>query len=174
MVSVLHAFEFLTLPFGAVRSVHAFLRLARAIWWIGVAGCGLLWTSFSDDFMSLSKPALVSCTANTVIWLFKLLGWSFAEEGDKCVPFASVCETLGVSFDLRSSGLGIALVCNIDSKVTELCSDLQKVIDVGIRGAKQAQRLRGRMQFAETQMFGRTGRRCLKVFSAFAEGHNRS
>ena len=27
------------LPFGAVRSVHSFLRLARAIWWIGTVGC---------------------------------------------------------------------------------------------------------------------------------------
>ena len=34
------------LPFGAVRSVHSFLRLARAIWWIGVRGCKVLWTSF--------------------------------------------------------------------------------------------------------------------------------
>ena len=27
------------------------------------------------------------------------------------------------------------------------------------------------MQFAEAQMFGRTGRRCLRVLSDFAEGH---
>ena len=44
-------FRSLVLPFGAVRSVHTFLRLARAIWWIGVVGCKLLWTSFYDDFI---------------------------------------------------------------------------------------------------------------------------
>ena len=38
------------LPFGAIRSLHAFLRLSRALWWIGVAGCKLLWASFYDDF----------------------------------------------------------------------------------------------------------------------------
>jgi hypothetical protein len=30
--------------------------------------------------------------------------------------------------------------------------------------------MRGRMQFAKAQLFGRTGRRCLKVLSNFAEG----
>ena len=34
------------LPFGAIRSVHSFLRLSRAIWWLGAVGCRLLWTSF--------------------------------------------------------------------------------------------------------------------------------
>ena len=92
------------LPFGAVKSVHAFRRLARAIWWIGAVGCRLLWTSFYDDFISFSKPAVMKCIENTIVSLFKLLGWSFVEEGDKCLPYDSVCEALGVSFDLRGSG----------------------------------------------------------------------
>jgi hypothetical protein len=50
-------------------------------------------------------------------------------------------------------------------------AELQTVLNDGHLGAKQAQRLRGKMQFAENQLFGRTGRRCLKVLSVFAEGH---
>ena len=38
------------LPFGSIRSVHSFLRLSRAIWWTGVVGYRLVWTSFYDDF----------------------------------------------------------------------------------------------------------------------------
>lgn len=49
------------LPFGAVRSVHTFLRLARAIWWIGTVGCKLMWTSFYDGFITCSKPILSRC-----------------------------------------------------------------------------------------------------------------
>ena len=110
------------LPFGAVRSVHAFLRLSRAIWWIGVDGCGLLWTSFYNDFISFSRPALACCTENnTIETLFKLLGWSFAEEGDKCLPFDKVCDALGVSFDLRGSGDGFAAVGNTDSSFATTC-----------------------------------------------------
>jgi hypothetical protein len=48
------------LPFGAVRSVHSFLRLSRAIWWLGTVGCKLMWTSFYDDFISYSRPVLVA------------------------------------------------------------------------------------------------------------------
>lgn len=149
------------LPFGAVRSVHAFLRLARAIWWIGVAGCRLMWTSFYDDFISFSQPRLFQSTEITISALFKLLGWIFAEEGEKCVPFSEVCDALGVSFNLTLSGKGLASVCNTQARVEELCCDLQRILEEGSLGSKPAQRLRGRMQFAEAQLFGRTGRRCL-------------
>lgn len=67
--------------------------------------------------------------------------------------------------------MGIAAVRNTDCRVLELCGDLQEIVDAGSLGSKQPQRLRGRMQFAEAQVFGRTGRRCLKVLSSFAECH---
>ena len=47
-------FQALVLPFGAVKSVHSFLRLARAIWWLGVVGCRLFWSSFFDDYIVLA------------------------------------------------------------------------------------------------------------------------
>jgi len=50
------------LPFGAVRSVHSFLRLSRAIWWVGVKGCRFMWTSFYDDFISYRSLALRATT----------------------------------------------------------------------------------------------------------------
>ena len=114
------------LPFGAVRSVHAFLRLARAIWWIGVVGCKILWTSFYDDYTAFSRPALIKCTETTITSLFKLLGWAFAEEGDKCSPFGNLCEALGVAFDLNNSFRGSLFVKNTESRVLELCNDLQE------------------------------------------------
>jgi len=51
-----------------------------------VAGCCIIWTSFYDDFISFSRPKLVGSTERTVAALFKLLGWIFAEEGDKAQP----------------------------------------------------------------------------------------
>jgi hypothetical protein len=74
-------------------------------------------------------------------------------------------------FDLKGSRAGSILVCNTKNRVTELCGDIQEVLDSKTLSAKQAQRLRGRMQFAESQMFGRTGKRCMKVLGAFAEGY---
>ena len=167
----LQFFRSKVLPFGAVRSVHAFLRLARAMWWIGVVGCRLMWTFFYDDLFRLAAPRLFQSTEMTISALFKLLGWIFAEEGEKCVPFSEVCDALGVSFNLTLSDKGLASVCNTQARVEELCCDWQRILEEGSLGSKQAQRLRGRMQFAEAQLFGRTGRRCLHVLTAFAEGN---
>ena len=90
--------------------------------------------------MTSFHSALVSCTKNTIVSLFKLLGWAFAE-------------ALGVSFDLHDSGLGSGLVRNTESRVVEHCGDLQDVIHGGTLSAKHAQRSGGYMQFAEAQMF---------------------
>ena len=43
------------LPFGAVRSVHSFLRLARALWFLAVKGCNIVWSSFYDDYITLAR-----------------------------------------------------------------------------------------------------------------------
>lgn len=162
-------FRSVVLPFGAIRSVHAFLRLSRALWWIGVVGCKLLWTSFYDDFISCSRPSLATNTEATVSVLFHLLGWAFDETGDKCFPFSDSCEALGVAFDLSSSAKGIAYICNTASRVDELRAEISSVLEAGSLSSKQAQRLRGRMQFADSQLYGRSGKRCLRTLSDFAE-----
>ena len=135
-----------------------------------MTGCFLIWTSFYDDYISFSRPKLIGSTEKTMVALFKLLGWIFAEDSDKAQPFDLRCAALGVSFNLESAASGKALVCNTESRCTELCEELEKTIDEGKLLSKQAQRLRGRMQFAESQLYGRTGKRCLRVLADFAEG----
>ena len=162
-------FQSAVLPFGAVRSVHSFLRLSRALWWLGVVGCALLWTSFYDDFICYSPAQLARSAEQTIDALFKMTGWLYAESGDKCHPFGSACEALGVVFDVSQSANGYMLVKNTDSRIAELQEELNAVITSRKISPKAAQRLRGRMQFAESQLFGKTGKRCLKVLSDFAE-----
>jgi len=41
----------------------------------------ILWSSFFDDYVTLSRPELASSTQNSVQALFKLLGWLFAQDG---------------------------------------------------------------------------------------------
>ena len=166
-------FQSLVLPFGAVRSVHSFLRVARALWWIGVKGCSLMWSSFFDDFLLFSKPELAKSAEQAAISLFKLTGWLFAEEGRKCVPFGAKCEALGVEFDLSGTSKLNACIRNTESRVAELVHDLEAVISSKVLSSKQAQRLRGRMQFADSQIFGRTSKRCLHTLTDFAVGLRR-
>ena len=158
-------FQCQVLPFGATRSVHPFLRLARAIWWIGVRACKILWTSFYDDYIVFTSPELSKSTECTVTMLLRLLGWEFAESGKKAGVFGPTCEALGVLIDLGESARGICHVANTANRISELAADLTQVLDEGAITKSQAQRLRGRMLFAESQLFGRCARNCLRVLT---------
>ena len=164
------AFRCNVLPFGASRAVHSFLRCARALWWIGVHSCKLLWTSFYDDFISVTPDCLKENCDKTITCIFKLTGWLFAEEGRKCMPYSPACEALGVVFDFALSSEGIAQVSNTAARVDELVAELECVAAEGKLSQKRAQRLRGRMLFADAQIFGRTGKRCMAVLGAAAVG----
>ena len=82
------------------------------------------------------------------------------------MPFSKACEALGVLFDLEQTNLGKCSIRNTPARVDELVHDILERVKEGIISRLQAQKLRGRMQFAESQLFGRTARRCLQVLSA--------
>ena len=71
------------LPFGAIGSVSAFLRVAMAVWYIGVRGLRLCWTSFFDDYTMLSKRLTSRSAALAAESLFEMLGIDFARDGQK-------------------------------------------------------------------------------------------
>ena len=164
-------FQALVLPFGAIRSVHSFLRCARAIWFLGLVKLKILWSSFFDDYVTLSRPSLSSSTHNSVQALFKLLGWLFATEGKKAEPFNNECVALGVKFDLSKSSVGQAFVCNTDARVEELCKELESMAEKGGAGVAHARSVQGRMMFADSQIFGRAGKRCMKALAPSAFGN---
>jgi hypothetical protein len=156
-------FQAQVLPFGAVKSVHSFLRLARAIWWIGTTACFLVWSSFYDDYILFSTPDLVRSSEITAAALFELLGWDYARDGRKCIPFSYTCEALGVLFNLDESAKGICKLFNATSRIEEIAAEVERVVQSGFILQSDAQKLRGRLQFAEAQLYGRTGKRCIRV-----------
>ena len=166
-------FQCRALPFGAVRSVHSFLRLARAVWFVGTVGCKLAWSSFFDDFLVASRPSLTRSTELTIVTLFKMLGWDFAETGKKCVPFDETTEVLGVHIDASLSSAGKICVKNTQSRISELTSDLELIVSSKLIHRTTAQRLRGRMQFADSQLFGRCGKKCIKALGGVADGRTK-
>ena len=161
-------FQAKVLPFGAIKSVHSFLRLARAIWWLGAVACWLVWSSFFDDYILFSSPELAKSTDLSAAALFTILGWQFAKEGRKCVPFSAACEALGVIFNLEFAKRGMCLISNTESRIQELVCELERVISAGYILQSDAQRLRGRMQFSEAQIYGRTGKRCTRALKEAA------
>ena len=95
-------------------------------------------------------------------------GWIFAEDGRKCKPFDLQCEALGVIFDLTESHTGVCKVTNTASRIEEISFEIQRVLEQGAIIQLDVQKLRGRMQFAESQIYGRTGKRCISTLRDFA------
>ena len=110
------------LPFGAIGSVSAFLRVSMAIWFIGIRGLRLCWTSFFDDFTLLSKQATANSASLAAEGLFQLLGVQFAQDGKKAVAWGTKVKTLGVMIDLKPGDghLGYITLGHTESRVEEL------------------------------------------------------
>ncbi len=85
-----------TLPFGAVGSVSAFLRISIALWYIGVVGLNLCWSAlaFFDDFTLISRECHCNSAALSAEALFTLLGIKYATEGSKSVALHN-CKIFG-------------------------------------------------------------------------------
>lgn len=155
-------FQLLAAPFGATRSVYSFLRISNAIWYIGVKALDIIWSCFFDDYVSFCRDEHVSNTRMTVCLLFRLLGWKFAEEGDKAEDFAKEFGALGIRIMLEESATGVVKFTNTERRAAELKSIINTIIGKGSMTLVEAQRLRGRMQFMDGQLFGRLGKLCMR------------
>eukprot|EP00435_Cladocopium_sp_Y103_P073792 s107_g45.t1 len=151
------------LPFGSIASVTSFLRLSLALWKLGTELLSITWSSYFDDFLSLAEDGLDKHTDMVISFLFSTLGWKLASE--KLVDFNSVCKVLGVQLDLGEVRLGVAALANTQERVAELVADLEQVLLSGVLSRKDGERLRGRLQFASGQIFGRSMRNHLKIMS---------
>ena len=99
-------FRFATLPFGAVHSVTAFNRVAKALRTILLKIVRLVVTSFYDDFCQLELQELADSAQGTAQLVLQLLGWRIAEDPKKCLPFAKVFSMLGASFSFTQGPSG--------------------------------------------------------------------
>jgi len=155
-------FQLLAAPFGATRSVYSFLRVSNAIWYIGVKALNIIWSCFFDDYVSFCREEHISNTNMSVSLLFKLLGWKFAEEGDKADDFAKEFGALGIRIILDNSAAGLVKFTNTEKRSAELTSIINNLISKGTMTLVESQRLRGRMQFMDGQLFGRLGKLCMR------------
>ena len=54
--------------------------------------------------------------------------------------------------------------------MAELKETFQRILESGVLTQSYALKLRGRMQFADGQLFGRTGRACVQAITSYAYG----
>ena len=159
------------LPFGAIGSVSAFLRVSMAVWFLGVRGLRLCWTSFFDDFTLLSKRLASNSAAIAAESLFEMLGIEFARDGKKAVSWDTKVRTLGVQFDLKPAGQkGVVLLGHTENRVQELKAVLEDFLARGVMTSKDAEKLRGRLQWFESFAGGRIAQQALRTISSLVSG----
>ena len=111
---------------------------------------------YFDDYIVFERPALARRSDMCVTVLFAALGWDVAEDKDD--SFSELGKVLGLETDLNEHRLGLVHFQNTESRRSELYEDIKPHLTKGILNPKEGARLRGRMLFAENQLFGR---RCL-------------
>eukprot|EP00435_Cladocopium_sp_Y103_P000001 s4526_g1.t1 len=158
------------LPFGAVGSVSAFLRVAMAVWFIGVKGLKLCWTCFFDDYTLLSKKTTAFSASTAAEGLFSLLGIKFAQDGKKAVPWGTLVKTLGVVINLAPTGEEgkVVTLGHTESRVKELSMLIAGFLKERKMSQKDAERLRGRLQWFESFAHGRVAQQALRTVSSIA------
>ena len=161
-------YQLLAAPFGATRSVYSFLRISHAICFTGVKALKIMWSVFFDDYVVFAQDPHARNTEAAVELLFKLLGWNFAIDGDKATSFGDEFSALGVRVNLGEASLGRVSFINTEKRIKELSDAIEKIIEKGSMTVLESQKLRGRMQFADGQIFGRLGKLCMKAITNHA------
>ena len=159
-------FRQLAVPFGSTKAVYFFLRVARALWTILVKGALVPTTNYFDDFVLLALSGDRSSCSFAFNEVMKLLGWKLSE--DKTTEWDTSFEALGVLFEIDQTGSGVLRVKNTERRRKELTSSIASFLGSGKMTQKEALQLRGRLQFAQAQFFGRLGRRCLNEITRHA------
>ena len=156
-------FQQKVLPFGSIASVTAFLRVAHGIWKLGTELLLLAWTSYFDDFFSVSDEVTARHTEFVISAMFRILGWNLSSE--KLVDYHTVCKVLGVEFDFKMAGQGLVYVRNTEDRVKELCEEIDGILLNCVLKRSDGERLRGRLQFASGQLLGRYARNKMRQLS---------
>ena len=152
------------LPFGSKASVSGFIRCAFALWRVGVKSLLLAWTDYFDDYLSTSGKACTRHTEFAISMFFKILGWDLSV--DKSLDYDAMCVILGIQLNLKDAMLGVAIIGNTDKRKAEALKDIDAALEANALDPKLSERLRGRLQFASCQVFGRRPKAALKMMAA--------
>ena len=142
-------FEAIALPFGAVSSVVAFNRAARALRTI-------LSRTF-DDFCRLELNLLKDSAWKTAETVMQLLGWNISSGEDKRKPFAKSFEILGAVISFKPSPTDLIEVCNKETRLAQLeeqVLELKKSLHASV-SRTQLESIKGRLLYAAGHTFGR-------------------
>ena len=164
-------FEAQALPFGSSSSVLHFNRVSHLLWRIGIE-LFLFWSCFFDDYPVMSPGSLAASTKETMLLLMRLLGFACSDE--KLEEFAAKATVLGVEVDCSRSSEGKVLIRNKQGRAEEVCQALQQLLVQGSMSRAEYSRIMGRLQYADAQVMGRSGRLAMAEIRRWAKSSESS
>ena len=158
-------FSQVCLPFGSRAAVNAFIRCSRCIQWIAAQCLRIPTTCYYDDFVIATTPELEKNSETCMSMLFELLGWAYDKTGPKADSFSDMVAALGVEISLKESSLGSIYVSNTEKRRLEVAAMIGSYLKSGVLQFKEGQILRGKMGFAQGQIFGLASKYALQLVS---------
>ena len=145
-----------SLPFGATGSVAGFLRVSSALFYVLSVGLKVWCSAFFDDFPTMAADAAAAQTDKCVGFLFHLLGMQYAKEGKKNQPFSNEMRALGLIFDLAGFDEGVVFIKHTPERRSDLLERITSILRSNELSPKEAESFKGRVQWFESFLFGRT------------------
>eukprot|EP00435_Cladocopium_sp_Y103_P049576 s2642_g15.t1 len=156
------------LPFGAVGSVSAFLRISSCLSFIGTGGLSIIWTAFFDDFTAVGDEHETENLTFCVEALFRMLGVWFADSGDKAPPFTKTFKSLGLLFSFEALKKGSFSLEHTEKRRAELDTFLSELLQKSTCNTKDLERLHGRLIWFNSFCFGRRMNSLIRILSNFS------
>ena len=128
----------------------------------------MAWTNYFDFFI-FAKADEVASVAGSIKFVFKALGWLFAEDGDKARDFSHSVSPPGVQIDVQNMHCGVVTIDSAAGRKGDLVQILADVIVSKKLGRLDALRLPGKVQFGAGQFAGRLARKSFNVVTSHAE-----
>ncbi len=145
------------LPFGARNAVFVFGATARALECILICLFFVVTAQYVDDFPQFEAEDLVGEADDIMCDVLKLLGWEVKMPENVPPKFDQVFTLLGVRMHLGHHHEGAVLVTNKKERAEKICADVERMISAGRATPTEIEAMRGSLNFAKAQCFGRCG-----------------
>ena len=131
---------------------HCFSQSVLAIWKVGLSLLKLMRSAYFDDFLCSARQSESRHVDFCVDAIFSPLGWRISKH--KLIAFDSLCKNLGGQVRPQTIWRS-AVLSNTEDRVEELAKDISDILTSKLLTRAAGERLRGRVPFASSQVFGR-------------------
>jgi len=162
-------FRAVALMFGETAAVYGFLRISRALAALCARLFHLLLVEFFDDFTQIEPGRTSASAMSTLESMFGLLGWDVSMAVTKRFDFDTSFVSLGVQVDFCSAQVGEITVRNKPGRLESIKEAIMKITEQKSLGFKEALSIKGKLTYAEGQLFYRVAAPACRLLSRWAQ-----